>query len=83
MATSESHAFGRASKAAMTEVGYRRRPNFEDGKQDRAFMRGPKWVNGNARITCVWPCVLRAAHAHPLRLSARAFVSFEIALVRV
>ena len=67
MAMSESPAFGRASYAAWIEVGYRKRPNYEN-------------TNGNL---CVWPCVLRAAHAHLFHPSARAFVSFTTALVRI
>ena len=71
MATSESPAFGRASYAAMIEVGYRRRSKYEDGKQGLALIRGAKLVYGEVRITCDWSCVLRAAHSHPLHLSAR------------
>ena len=83
MATSESPAFSSASYAARIEVGYRRRSNYEVGKHDRASTRGAKMVNGDVQITCVWSCVLRAAHAHSLHSSAQTFVSFEIALVRV
>ena len=67
MATYESPVFGRASYAARIEVGYLQRLNYE---------------NANGPL-CVWSCVLRAAHANPLCPSVRAFVSFEIALVRV
>ena len=38
MAISETLAFGRASYAAGAEVGYLRRPNHQDCKQDRAYM---------------------------------------------
>ena len=40
-------------------------------------MRGAKLVNGHVRITCVWSWFLRAAHAHSLHSTARAFVSFS------
>ena len=39
MATSKSPTFVRASYVARIEVGYRRRPNRPNDKQDWAYMR--------------------------------------------